>query len=405
MKNRYRKFRRGNVWWCHDSQTGKQTTLKTKSKNDAIRLLDSMNQPYQNAGFHLEMARTHLNQGDARRISRNWQNVFDDIIRAKTGSTKFRWERAAKDKAFVSILNRVVVETTPDDFLAVLKVGKISTNVFLRRLHNFAFGMNWLLAPIIPINAWPKVEFGEKRAITADEHRRIIEREKNPERKAFYELCWHVGGSQTDMATLTAESVDWQKRTFTYFRMKTGTRAQLEIGVGLEKLLRSLPAKGNLFPYLATVREADRATEFRQRCNGLGKQHGKFHAQENESAGHRAVEIRGVEPTERFAGRGSPAPLSGESAGGRPGHGVSVALPPVEHPRRDAAFVSVCVGGTRIEVWIPRTIRDGEFGAQQQSGAPRLCETGADEIAVAGRIRTEGGGKGGTPGVNTRESN
>ena len=32
MKNRYRKFRRGNVWWCHDSQTGKQSTLKTKSK-------------------------------------------------------------------------------------------------------------------------------------------------------------------------------------------------------------------------------------------------------------------------------------------------------------------------------------------------------------------------------------
>jgi hypothetical protein len=45
MKNRYRKFRRGDVWWCHDSQTGKQTTLKTKSKDAAIRLLDSMNQP------------------------------------------------------------------------------------------------------------------------------------------------------------------------------------------------------------------------------------------------------------------------------------------------------------------------------------------------------------------------
>lgn len=270
MRNRYRKFRRGNVWWSHDGQTGKQSTLKTKSKAEAIRLLDSMNQPYQNAGFHLEMARTHLKQGDARRVTRTWQNVFDDIIRAKTGATKFRWERAAKDKAFASILDRVVVETTPDDLLNVLKVGKISTNVFLRRLHNFAFGMNWLLAPIIPINAWPKVEYGEKRAITADEHRQIIEREGNVERKAFYEMCWHIGGSQTDMATLTAESIDWQNRTLTYFRAKTGTRAQLEIGMDLEKLLHSLPSKGNLFPYLAKVREADRATEFRQRCKGLG---------------------------------------------------------------------------------------------------------------------------------------
>ena len=270
MKNRYRKFRRGSVWWIHDSQTNKQSSLKTKVKADACRLLDSMNQPYQSADFHIEMARAHLKQGDARRVTRTWQNVFDAIIEAKANKTKFRWQRAAKDKAFGSILNLVVVETTADDLFAVLKAGTVSTNVFLRRLHNFAFGMNWLLMPIIPKNAWPKVEFNEKRAVTEDEHRQIIAREKNPERRAFYEICWQVGGSQTDMATLTADSIDWKANTLTYFRAKTGTRAQLEIGGELEKLLRSLPANGNLFPYLAGVREADRATEFRQRCQGLG---------------------------------------------------------------------------------------------------------------------------------------
>jgi len=31
-----------------------------------------------------------------------------------------------------------------------------------------------------------------------------------------------------------------------------------------------LPRMGPLFPYLRTVREADRATEFKQRCRGLG---------------------------------------------------------------------------------------------------------------------------------------
>jgi hypothetical protein len=36
MKNRYRKFRRGNVWWCQDNQTGKQNSLKTKSEDEAI---------------------------------------------------------------------------------------------------------------------------------------------------------------------------------------------------------------------------------------------------------------------------------------------------------------------------------------------------------------------------------
>jgi integrase len=35
-------------------------------------------------------------------------------------------------------------------------------------------------------------------------------------------------------------------------------------------VLRRRPNLGPLFPYLITVREADRATEFKQRCNGLG---------------------------------------------------------------------------------------------------------------------------------------
>jgi integrase len=34
-------------------------------------------------------------------------------------------------------------------------------------------------------------------------------------------------------------------------------------------VLRSLPARGPLFPYLRGVRAADRATEFKQRCRGL----------------------------------------------------------------------------------------------------------------------------------------
>jgi integrase len=34
--------------------------------------------------------------------------------------------------------------------------------------------------------------------------------------------------------------------------------------------LKRRPAVGQLFPYLCTVRAGDRATEFKQRCDGLG---------------------------------------------------------------------------------------------------------------------------------------
>ena len=39
-----------------------------------------------------------------------------------------------------------------------------------------------------------------------------MEREPNPERRDFYELCWHMGGSQTDIASLAADSIDWRNR-------------------------------------------------------------------------------------------------------------------------------------------------------------------------------------------------
>jgi hypothetical protein len=38
----------------------------------------------------------------------------------------------------------------------------------------------------------------------------------------------------------------------------------------IEALLQRRPAAGPLFPYLCTVRAGDRATEFKQRCDGLG---------------------------------------------------------------------------------------------------------------------------------------
>ena len=64
--------------------------------------------------------------------------------------------------------------------------------------------MKWLLSPILPHAKWGKIVFKDKRAITWDEHFKIIEREPNKEPKAFYELIWHVGGAQCDIVALTA---------------------------------------------------------------------------------------------------------------------------------------------------------------------------------------------------------
>jgi hypothetical protein len=49
--------------------------------------------------------------------------------------------------------------------------------------------MNWLPWPVLPKRQWPAVRFKEKRAITLQEHLIILQKEKNAERRAFYELC------------------------------------------------------------------------------------------------------------------------------------------------------------------------------------------------------------------------
>src|ERR1022692_2098481 len=82
--------------------------------------------------------------------------------------------------------------------------------------HNFALDMAWLPWAVLPKRRWPKIRFKEKRAVTLAEHQAIVANESNPERRAYYECCWHLGGAQTDIAKLTAEDVDWQNKIVSF---------------------------------------------------------------------------------------------------------------------------------------------------------------------------------------------
>ncbi len=270
MKNRFRVFRRGwGTYYCEDLLTRQQTTLKTRDKDEAYRLVAAKNETEEAPAFSLHLARVYWRAGDpaAKRI---WQNVMDEIPKMKSGDTRHRWQTAIKGKAFDSIRNLVVLETRAEHFLKVLEDGCVSANVYLRRIHNFAMDMNWLPWPVLPKKRWPAVKFKEKRGITWEEHQAIVEREQNPERKAFYQLAWHLGASQSDMAFLEAENIDRENRVISFARKKTGSIAIMRYDDDVADILRTLPVFGPLFPYLRTVRASDRATEFKQRCKGLG---------------------------------------------------------------------------------------------------------------------------------------
>lgn len=271
MKPRYRLFlRRGSVFYAFDNQTKRFESLQTKDRHVAVRLLHAKNEACQQPSINLHIARAYLMASDPGVKTRTWRHVMEEVIRIKTGETQRRWTRAALDPAFELIRDVPVVETRVEQFLNVLTSGTVSTNVYLRRLQNFALDVNWLPCPILPRRQWPAVRYGEHRAITLSEHLKIVAQESNLERRAFYELCWHFGGSQGDVASLHAEDVNWEDRTVAYCRKKTREAALIHFGEAAAEVLQALPRFGPLFPNLLPMRAAHRATEFKRVCRRTG---------------------------------------------------------------------------------------------------------------------------------------
>jgi integrase len=273
MKTRYRLIRRGNrsgAFYCVDTETGRRTSLGIISEDEARQIVEAKNQARRQPMLNLQIAKAYLAGTDTAITTRTWQRAIEALTNIKHGPNRVRWQRVLKDPALSPLWTRVIIETPGELLLKILQVGTVSTNVFLRRLHNFCVDMNWLPWPLIPKRQWPAVRFKEKRAITAEEHARIIAREQNPERRAFYGLAWYLGASQSDLACLDAENVDWEQRVISFARKKTGSIAMLRFSDEVATILRDLPRTGPLFPYMRSVRSGDRATEFKQRCVGLG---------------------------------------------------------------------------------------------------------------------------------------
>jgi integrase len=271
MKTRYRLFQRNSgIFFVQDNVAGKQESLKTRDKAAAQRIFNVKNEAFLQPAMNLQIAQVYLQHADPALAARTWQHVVETMISTKSGNNLLRWNGAVKDKALDQIRQRKLLETTAEHFLAVLKAGSVSTNVYLRRIHNYAVNMHWLPWPVLPKPNWPMVRHGEKRAITFEEHQKIIARELNPATRAYYELLWHLGGAQSDIATLTAGDINWKDRTIAYRRHKTGVMSLISFGDEIAGILKKLPESGELFPALARIHERHRAKMFIKRLATVG---------------------------------------------------------------------------------------------------------------------------------------
>jgi len=172
---------------------------------------------------------------------------------------------------FAPIRETLVISTVAEDFFAVLRSDKVTTNRYHIQLQNFAVDVGWSPRPIIPRRAFPKPRRKiHTRAITREEHDRILAAEQDNERFLYYWLLWEIGASQSDAAKLRAENFDLNKGILMFERSKTGQLCRMKMSDAVREILENSPSVGLLFPGLQNGGHKFRASKFRRRCRLLG---------------------------------------------------------------------------------------------------------------------------------------
>jgi len=270
MKTKYTLFRRDGIYYSQDSATGQQKSLRTRDETEALKLINARNEAHRQPVLNLHLARAYLSASDPAFVERTWQTVMEQLQSRGKDSSRARYASVFKSPSFDGLRNKKLLETTADDFFAVFKENKVAITYFLKRLHNFALSLGWIALPIVAPYLWPKYEPKDRRGITQEEHQNLLAKEQKAEWKLYLDLLWETGAAQSDAASFKAEDIDWQTRTISYFRQKTGSLAQFTISHALEKVLHQLPTTGALFPDLSKWVESDRASRFRRRCHKAG---------------------------------------------------------------------------------------------------------------------------------------
>ncbi len=276
MLERYRLYRRnGDHYYIKDKTTGRAESLGTTDRVAAKQLLTAKNQAAAQPQLNRSMAKAYLLAKSPDLVTRTWADVMEHYVKSGVESTRDRKERAFRSRPFAMLRTMPLLDTESIHLLTVLehKQAGNSTHHYLRRIHNYALHLGWLLTPVMAEAAWPPLRKKSFTAITADEHQKIIDREQNVERKLFYELLWETGGSQSDIANLSWNNVDRENGVIFFQRKKLVNRGEgsscLHIGPRISAILDQLPQFGYFFPKIRLEEPKHRAAEFKRRCRTL----------------------------------------------------------------------------------------------------------------------------------------
>lgn len=138
MKQKFWLCKRNNVFFSCDSETGRRESLHTGNREEARRIVRAKNDAATQPAINISIAKAYLVGTNPLLMERTWAFVMEQYCTVKKDSTRLRRERAVKSKAFNAIRSKRLLETTAEDFNAVLKAGGVFTNHLLRCIHNLA---------------------------------------------------------------------------------------------------------------------------------------------------------------------------------------------------------------------------------------------------------------------------
>lgn len=278
MHAKYRVFKRNGVYYTEDKETRHQISLRTKCRAEAEQIVAAKNQAAAQPVLNLTMARTYLTVSAPEMMTRTWMDVMKEIEAgyATSPPSLKRWRKFMRSEPLKALVNLPLLMTENTQLLAAMRHERagVGTNKFLRMTHNRALDMGWLLAPVLARRLWPKFQYKERRAITADEHQKLVAAEHLEDYRLYYELLWCTGGAQSDVANLDAKNIEYETRHLCFSRQKLRGRGLnpvvMVVGANLQAVLSKLPQEGPLFPRLRGLGEHVRASHFTKLCRRAG---------------------------------------------------------------------------------------------------------------------------------------
>ena len=142
QRQRYTLFCRSNgMYYAQDSESRKQTSLATKDRAEAVKLLGAKNDATAQPILNVAMARTYLSAKSPELMTRTWGRLIELMAKGYTGPTAKRWKRFQISAPMRLLADFPIYQTEATHFLEVLNHERagVSTNVWLRILHHRAF--------------------------------------------------------------------------------------------------------------------------------------------------------------------------------------------------------------------------------------------------------------------------